>query len=103
MSNLSIDDKGNIIQAVKLGAAQTVNVTATSAQSTTFADTTTLVRVVSTTDCQLVFGSNPTATSASALLPAGVVEYFSVQPSSKIAVIKRSGAADGVASVAEVV
>ena len=103
MSSLSLDDKGNIVQAVKLSTAQVVNATASSVQSTAFADTTNLVRVVSTVDCQIAFGLSPTATTNSSILPAGVVEYFAVQPGGKVAVIKRTGWSDGVVSVTEVV
>lgn len=53
-----------------------------------------LVRLVCTGDCHIVFGVNPTATTADMLLPAGTVEYFVCDPLHKIGVIRTS--ADGI-------
>lgn len=52
-----------------------------------------VVRVVSTVDCYLAFGSAPTATNSSMFLPANTVEYFAFTPGGKIAVLRDS--ADG--------
>lgn len=70
-----------------------------STQSSTLGATTKVVRLVSTTDCYVAFGSNPTATSSDLLLVAGVVEFFRVDPGSKIAALKVATA--GLLSIAE--
>lgn len=59
------------------------------------------VRVVSTTNCWVTFGTAPTASAAagSIYLPAGVVEYFHVSPGQKLAAIQDSGS--GTLSLAE--
>lgn len=54
-------------------------------------------RVVSDTDCFLVFGANPTATSAGLFLPARSVEYFDIPAGSKIAAIRAT--ADGTLNI----
>jgi hypothetical protein len=51
-----------------------------------------VVRVVSTTDCYVANGSNPTATAASMFLPAKVAEYFVLAQTDKIAVLQASAA-----------
>lgn len=77
-------------------------VNATSAQSAAFGGQTREVRIVSTTNCHLNFGTNPTAAATDnngIYLPANVVEYFHVNPGQKVAVVRDT--ADGVLSVAE--
>jgi hypothetical protein len=62
------------------------------------------IRLVSTSDCWVSFGANPTAAIAgvaSILLPSGVPEYFWVYPGEKVAVIQNSAA--GSLNVAEMV
>lgn len=84
------------------GVSDYVSVTSTSAQSAAFGNNTHDIRLVSTTDCHINIGNNPTAAATDNngyLLPAGVVEYFHVTPGQKVAVIRNS--ADGTLSVAE--
>lgn len=71
-------------------AEQTVTYT-TSAASSAFNASTTVVRLVSKTDAYIAFGTNPTATASSMLLPAGVVEYFRVEQSSSYKVAAYDG------------
>lgn len=66
---------------------QTIAIGAGSVQSTAFKPSTGYVRVVSDTVCSIAFGVNPTATATTMRLAAGAVEYFSVQPGHKVAVI----------------
>lgn len=75
----------------KIIGTQVVSVSSTSAAiGTAFASATTVIRMVSTTDCHIRFGDTPTATSSHMLLPANVVEYFRVTPGVKVAAIQRS-------------
>lgn len=64
------------------GTTQNVAIGAASAQATAFQNTTSVVRLFSTVDCYVQFGSSvtggPTATNASMFLPGGIVEYFGV-------------------------
>lgn len=54
---------------------------------------TTHVRLCATSDCYVLFGSNPTATAANGtLLPAGAAEYFAVDALDKVSVIQVSAA-----------
>lgn len=86
-------------QAIIPGTSLTRAVASTTAQSSAFGANTTIVRLRSTTDCFVEFGSNPTATSASMFLPSGVTEYFGVVGGSKLAVIRSS--ADGTLYITE--
>lgn len=63
---------------------QTVSFT-TSAQSSVFAETTTILRIVSDETCRYLVGSNPTAVAGSNYLPAGTVEYIGVKGGDRIA------------------
>jgi hypothetical protein len=72
-----------------------------STQSVAFNAQTTVVRIVATTNCNIRFGANPTATVANLYLPAGVVEYFRVTPGDKVAVIKFTGSSAGSLFVTE--
>ena len=72
------DSKSGVILAVlPVVTSDTVTFT-TSTQSSAFDDTTSCVRIVASADCYVAFGTNPTATTDSVYLPAGVVEYFFV-------------------------
>ena len=77
---------GSAFPAVKPGASQVVAYVGSSVQSAAIGGT--VVRVVSTTDCHIAFGANPTATATSMLLPARVPEYFICNPTDKVAVIQ---------------
>lgn len=92
MSRLARDEFGIPAPVIGLGASQDVAVGASSAQSTALGASTTMVRLVSTVDCRVALGENPTATATSTLLPAGCPEVFAVQPRHKVAVIQTSGA-----------
>jgi len=93
-------DEFEPIQALPLGTTQTVSVTNSSAaNSTAFVAGTTVVRVVSTTDCHIIFATSPTATTSTAYLPANQVEYFKATAGEKIAAIRAS--ADGTLYVTE--
>lgn len=70
---------GSVIQAAKVPPLATQKVSFTTATSSTrFQDSTTFIRVVSDADAYIEFGTDPTATSSSMLLPSGVVEYFGI-------------------------
>lgn len=84
------------------GQSDYVSVSATSAQTNAFSANCHDVRVVSTTNCHINIGQDPTAANTDDngfYLPAGVVEYFHVSPGQKIAVIRDS--ADGTFCLAE--
>lgn len=49
------------------------------AQSAAFKTGTMMVRLVADSQCSILFGTNPTATTANKLLPALVPEYFAVE------------------------
>lgn len=59
-----------------------------SAQSSEFESNTLFVRVVSDTDVRVVFGNNPTATTSSMPIKAGLPEYFGVSAGLKMAAIE---------------
>lgn len=99
MTVLADDLNGHIVQAVGFGAVQNVSYTGTAAASNTVAATTRIVRLVATTDCYVAISANPTATTSSAYLPQGVVEYVRVNPGDKISAIRR--AADGTLNIVE--
>lgn len=64
---------------------QTVTFT-TATQSSAFGTNTKIVRLVSSADCNVLFGSNPTATAAKQKLLAGVEYWRGVQPGMKVSV-----------------
>lgn len=67
-------------------AQQTVTFT-TSTQSAAFNAKTRFIRVYSSADAMIEFGSNPTATTSKMPIKAGVPEYFGVNPAEKVAAI----------------
>lgn len=70
----------------RIGASQAVAITGTSAQSVAIGAGVESVRLVSTTDCFVIVGANPTAVAdTSMFLPAYTVEYIKLQPGQKIA------------------
>jgi hypothetical protein len=77
---------GSAFPAVKPGVAQALAYAASSVQSAVLGCV--VVRVVSTTDCHIAFGANPTAMATSMFLPAKVPEYFICSPTDKAAVIQ---------------
>ena len=51
------------------------------------------MRLFCTQDAYVAFGANPTAnTTSSMFLPGGIIEYYGVTPSTKIAVIQSTAA-----------
>lgn len=89
---LGQDANKHTAQTGRLGTSQNVTITTGSSQSATFAtDDMFAVRVVATADCRIAIGANPTATSSSTLLTAGIPEYFTAAKGEKIAVIGTSG------------
>lgn len=69
-------------------AEQTVAIGASSVPCTNaFGSSTTTIRVAVDTNCCILIGAAPTATTAKCYMPTGTVEYFSVSPGDKIAVI----------------
>ena len=88
------------IQALPLGTTQTISVASSSAAtSSAFATGTTVVRVVSTTDCHIIFAASPPATTSTAYLPANQVEYLKATAGEKIAAIRAN--ADGTLFITE--
>ena len=77
---------GSAFPAIKPGTAQVLAYAASSVQSAALGCV--VVRVVSSTDCHIAFGANPTATATSMLLPAKVPEYFICGPTDKVAAIQ---------------
>lgn len=59
-------------------AEQTVTVSGTTAQSNALDDRTRLVRLQCDGICSILFGTNPTATTAKMRMTAGQTEYFMV-------------------------
>lgn len=86
------DDESRGIPAIFPGSSQTVAIGATSVQSSSMGSTTGLIRLTASSDCYVAFGPNPTATNASLMLPAGMVEYFGINPGDKVAVLQVSAA-----------
>ena len=90
MSVLAKDSNGHDALIITPGVSQTVSTSGTSAQSAAFGAGTSIIRVIASEACFLVFGANPTATSAGMFLAAGAVEYFAVTPGQKVAAIQAS-------------
>jgi len=109
------DQHGSVVQASRPALVQNVAIGASSAQSATFQqgnptntynpdgtvnqnvpNFTTHIRVVSTTNCWIAFGSNPTAAAgtgtAAILIPAYTPEYFWVVKGERLAVIQDTAA-----------
>lgn len=70
-------------------AEQTVSISGTSAQSSAFNTNTRFVRLHTDAICSVLFGTDPTATTAKMRMPANGTEYFAVPQaqSYKVAVI----------------
>ena len=86
------ENKMSINYGLRHGTTQTISVAASSAAiSTAFGTQTEYARVVSTTNCHIVFAGSPTAATSDAYLPAGEIEIIKVSPGEKIAAIRTSG------------
>lgn len=79
---------------------QKITAAATHNESAAFGATTKVIRVVCAVDTYVAFGTTPVATSANLYMVAGVPEFFGVDPSSKISVL-RVGGSDGAVSIVE--
>jgi hypothetical protein len=88
-TSFAIGRLGIPVPAFFPGDSETVAIGAVSAQSNAFECG--LIRVISSVDCFLYFGANPTSTSGEMLLKAGAAEYFAVVPGEKLAVLQSSG------------
>src|ERR1700755_1169177 len=62
---------------------QTIGISGSSTQSTTFSDTTTFIRVHTDSICSIAVGLNPTATTQNKRMGANQTEYFGVYPQFK--------------------
>lgn len=51
-----------------------------------------VVRVVADQDCYIAINDNPVATTTSAFLPQGAVEYFNVSPGDEVAAYGKTSA-----------
>jgi hypothetical protein len=65
---------------------------ASAAASTAVSNATVVVRLISTSNCHVAFGSAPTAGATDMLLVANSPEYFKVNPADKVSVIQDSAA-----------
>ena len=82
------------LDSARLGAAQNIATSTTSAASTAFASTTYQIRVVVDVATRVRIGDGtPTAVLADTLLPPNWPEYFTVGPSQKIAAISAAAQA----------
>lgn len=82
-----IDNRVSQTVAGHTGTSVDVTTGVTSVQSNVFGEDTTVIRIVSNTSVRILIGEDPQATATSIWLPAGVVEYFSVIPGHRLAVI----------------
>jgi hypothetical protein len=90
MSVIIKDSNGQLVEAFKLGVSQVATVGNTTAATTAFGATTTMVRVAASLGhCHVAFGANPTASiTTSAMIPNNSSEVFAVSPGDKMAYIK---------------
>lgn len=86
-TSLGNADNGQPQIARRPGTTQTVAIGASSTQSAAFNAATRFIRLHTDAICSTAVSDNPTATTASERMPADAVEYFSVRPGDKIAVI----------------
>ena len=49
-----------------------------------------VVRIVTTTDAFIAFGSAPTATTADVYIPQNTIEYFTINPGEKVSAVQLS-------------
>ena len=109
MSKLQKDQAGQLYPGIvgKLGTNQNLTAGATTAASSAFGQETTLIRVALSpltgagAHVHFAIGTAPTATTSSAFIPCGVIEYIAVSPGDKIAVL-RGGATSIDLSVCEI-
>lgn len=94
----SIEGAAKAYPVATLGANQKLTVGSSSSQSAAIDAYT--IRVTTTTDMYMEIGSNPAATTNSAILLAGSTEYFHISKGHKVAVLQLSSA--GIATVTAV-
>lgn len=68
----------------------TVTVGSSSAQSSALTNNSLHYRIISSCDCHIEVGKNPTATTGSGMLPAYTIEYIVVPEGEKIAFLQFS-------------
>lgn len=86
------DINGLTIQATAPVTVQNVSYS-TATQSAAFNAATKCVRLVASTGCYVLFGSNPTATTANgSRLVTDTPEYFAVNAGDKLSVIQQTSA-----------
>lgn len=90
MSTLPVDKNNKGMQAIMVGTSQTVSISASSVQSSAFQTGVRVIRLFPETDCYIAIGSNPTATTSSCYLPAGIIQFFGVQEGQKLAVLRKT-------------
>lgn len=118
---IKVDEHGLTVQASRPALSQTLTISGTTAPSAAFSvgtpnrynddgtpanakNNTTHIRLVSTTNCWVVFGTTPVAVASAVnalLLPAYTPEYFWVLPGEKVAAIQDT--AGGVLNIVELV
>lgn len=92
---------GEAIPAFTLSSSQAVTSATTSVQSTAFAATCNIIRVVATQPAWISIGANPTAAANTSIyLPANIAEYFACSPGDKLATL-RAGGTSGVVYVSQ--
>lgn len=87
VASLPTDRFGRSVQAFAPGTTQTVAYTNVAA-ATTNAVGSTFVRIVCTTAAFVAFGTNPTATTADLFVPANYPEWFPIDPSHKVSIVR---------------
>ena len=84
-----IDQMGNPVEAYKYATPE--NETISGSAATTAALTAGLYLITVNTDCYIVIGQAPTATSAGLLLPAGTALPWILDEDDKVSVIQHTG------------
>src|ERR1041385_3502741 len=90
------------VQAIGPSISQKLDFTGTSAQSAAFAAGTSVIRLFATQDCFIKIGGNPTAVVDgvdSHFIPGGIIQYFLVRGTQKLAAI--SNGTDGTLRIIE--
>lgn len=93
-------EQGGGFEAIRGGGnGQLISFSSGAIQSNAFSGKTTIVRLFSTKDCWLSFGSNPTITGSTFFMPGGIIDYIGVDGGWKIQVQRDT--ADGILYIAE--
>jgi hypothetical protein len=79
------------LPVIRPGTTQKVAVGSTSAVSAAAVGGSGVVRLLSTTDCHVAFGSSPVADATCLFLPANTPEYFACYATDLVAAIADSG------------